>query len=139
MSNEQYKFRGHGRERTDGNRARRLERVRDTHQESSGSESAMPRRVLVTFSGSRIKTVARELRAIRAAHAEAVSKETILPFVQEDLRQWYGRAIDVMLQVHREGQTIYDLNEAVVSGEILPDGTVRELKPECKYFGPKAG
>ena len=135
MSGEQYRFKGRGVGHGDGNKARRLDRVRSNPpQEHSKADDKNPQRIVATFNGPKIKTIARELREIRGVHPEAIDKDTILPFLPEESRKFYGRAIDVMLQVAREGHTIYELGEAIVRSETLPDGTVREMQPECKYL-----
>jgi hypothetical protein len=136
MGDEQYNFKGRGSGRGDGNKARRLDRVRSVHQSDlghSGSGEIPLGRIVATFSGVRIKSIAADLREIRKGHSEAVSKETILPLVPEDSRVLYGRAIDVMLTIAGDGMTIYDLNEAIIREETLPDGVVCDADPECKY------
>lgn len=137
MSNqEQYRIRGRGFGHGDGNKARRLNRVRSVHQRDLGhaeiGKSPLGR-IVATFDSPKIKTIARELRGIRGVHPEAIDKDTILPFVPEELKKLYGRAIDVMLKIADEGMTIYDLSEAIIREETLPDGVKQDAKPECKY------
>ena len=135
MSGEQqYKFKG-GRE--DGNKARRLNRIKSSSVGQGlklQGEGAYPQRILITFNGVKIKALAAELRGIRAVHPEATSKRQLLDLVPEESRDLYRRAINVMQKVASDGKTIYELGEAIVRSETLPDGTVREMQPECKYL-----
>jgi len=130
---EQYRFR-HSSGRGDGNKARRLERVRSVQVGIPRSGESYPRRVLESFSGPKVEDIKAQFDALSRKHPEVTSREAQLELVEEWHRDSFRRAMAVVDRVKFDGRKLVDLDEAIVWGKTFPDGTTRENKPQVKYL-----